>query len=347
VADLEFKNAIETAQALVPQLREEADVVIALTHLGYEGGYGYEGYNSTGDVELAEAVSGIDVIVGGHSHTTLTEPRMVGNTMIVQAGDWSRYVGRVDLTIDTDTDTVTDSAYTLIPVNLKKSVSYNDQSYMMYVAAGYLDDPAILEAQKPYMDQANEVLDQALGEALVKLDGARELVRSGETNLGDMITDAMRAKVGADIAFQNGGGIRSDIGPGMLSYRDVLTVQPFGNILTTIDMTGAQVMDVLNYAATIKPGQGAFLHVSGLKWTLNRGAGKAENVMVGDAPIDLEKTYSVVTNNFMAAGGDGYAMLKDLPQYDTGFVDADALKEYIEKMGKVDPKVEGRLTIIE
>lgn len=347
VEDLEFKNAIETAQTLVPQLREEADVVIALTHLGYEGGYGYEGFNSTGDVELAEAVSGIDVIVGGHSHTTLTEPRMVGNTMIVQAGDWSRYVGRVDLIIDSEADTVTDSAYTLIPVNLKKQVSYKDQSYMMYAAAGYLDDSAILEAQKPYLEQADAILNQAIGEALVKLDGARELVRSGETNLGDMITDAMRAKVGADIAFQNGGGIRSDIAPGMISYRDVLTVQPFGNILTTIDMTGAQVMDVLNYAATIKPGQGAFLHVSGLKWTLNRAAGKAENVMVGDAPIDLEKTYSVVTNNFMAAGGDGYVMLKDLPQYDTGFVDADALKEYIEQMGKVEPKVEGRLTIIE
>lgn len=347
VEDLEFKNAIETAQALVPQLREEADVVIALTHLGFEGGYGYEGYNSSGDVELAEAVSGIDVIVGGHSHTVLTEPKMVGDTMIVQAGDWSRYVGRVDLTIDSEADTVTDSAYTLIPVNMKKRVRYNDNAYFMYVAPGYLDDPAILEAQKPYMDQADGILDQALGEALVKLDGARELVRSGETNLGNLITDGMRAKVSAEIAFQNGGGIRSDIAPGMVSYRDVLTVQPFGNILTTLDMTGAQVMDVLNYAATIKPGQGAFLHVSGLTWTLNRAAGKAENVMVGDAPIDLEKTYLVVTNNFMAAGGDGYVMLKDLPQYDTGFVDADALREYIVIKGKVEPKVEGRLTIIE
>jgi 5'-nucleotidase/UDP-sugar diphosphatase len=347
VEDLEFKNAIETAQALVPKLREEADVVIALTHLGVEGGYGYSGYDSTGDVEVAEAVPGIDVIVGGHSHTTLTEPVMVGNTMIVQAGDWSRYVGRVDLTIDSDVNKVTDSAYTLIPVNMKKRVRYNDNAYFMYVAQGYLEDGAILEAMQPYLEQADSVLDQALGEALVKLDGARELVRSGETNLGNLITDGMRAKTGVDIALMNGGGIRSDIAPGMVSYRDVLTVQPFGNTLVTMNLTGAQIMDVLNYAATIQPGQGAFLHVSGLTWTLNRAAGKAENVMVGDAPLDLNKTYSAVTNSFMAGGGDGYTMLKDVAGSDTGFVDADALREYIVNQGKVEPTVEGRLMIVE
>ncbi len=349
-ADLDFKDPIATAKALVPQLREaeHADLVIALTHLGYfeeAGG----GYRSAGDIKLAQEVAGIDLIVGGHSHTELREAGMVGSSMIVQAGGYSQNVGRVDLTFDTEKKQLTESAYTLIPVNMKKRVKYHDKVYFMYAEQGYVEDVEVLDILKPYVEQAERFLAEPLGEALVELDGGKTTSRSKETNLGNLVTDGMRAKTGADIALLNGGGIRATIAPGQVTYRDVLTVEPFGNTLTLLELTGAQIMDVLNYAATIETGNGAFLHVSGLKWTLNRklDKGVAENVLVGDAPIDLAKTYKVVTNNFMAAGGDGYVMLKDLPQMDTGFVDADATKEYIKQLGKVEPKVEGRLTILE
>lgn len=344
-ADLEFKPAIEAAQEFVPKLQEEADIVIALTHVGLHGESGGP-YDEPGDLKLAEAVQGIAVIVGGHSHDAMEQAEVVGDTLIVQAGDWGKYVGRVDLTVDSETNKVTEYTYHLLPVNKTKRVTYNDKNYYMYADTGYIEDQAILEALTPYLAQSDELLSQPIGEALVRLDGDRNLVRSQETNMANLITDGMRAKTGADIAFQNGGGIRAPIEAGTITYRDVLTVQPFGNTLVIIDMTGAQVMEVLNYAATIDPegGIGAFLHASGLTWTNNKGV--PENVMVGDAPIDLEKTYKVVTNNFMGAGGDGYEMLKDLPKYDTGFVDADALREYIEKAGKVEPKVEGRLTIV-
>lgn len=345
VADLEFKNAIETAQELVPMLREEADVVVALTHLGLkEGGYGYAGYEATSDLELAGAVQGIDVIVGGHSHDVLEQAEVVGDTLVVQAGEWGKYVGRLDLTIDSETNKVTEHTYNLLPVNKTKRVTYNEKNYYMYAGTGYVEDTEIVDALAPYLAQADELLSQPIGEALVRLDGDRELVRSQETNMANLITDAMRSKTGADIAFQNGGGIRSPIEAGTITYRDVLTVQPFGNTLVIIEMTGAQVMEVLAYAAKVEAGQGAFLHASGLAWTNNKGV--PENVMVGDGPIDLEKTYTVVTNNFTGAGGDGYGMLKDLPKTDTGFVDADALREYIANAGKVEPKVEGRLTIV-
>jgi 5'-nucleotidase/UDP-sugar diphosphatase len=253
----------------------------------------------------------------------------------------------LELTVDTEADAIVGVTYNLVSINGKKRVKYNDNSYYMYTSPGYVEDKAILEAMSPYMEQANELLSQPIGEALVTLVGDKSESRSQETNLGNLITDGMRAKVGADIAFQNGGGIRAGIAEGTITYRSVLTVQPFGNILTTLEMSGAQVMDVLNYAASLDSGAGAFLHVSGVKWTLNRQTKKAEDVMVDDAPIDLEKTYTVVTNNFMASGGDGYAMLKDIPQYETGFVDADALMEYIGMLDKVEPKVEGRLTIVE
>ncbi len=345
-ADVEFKNATETAKELVPKLREEADIVIALTHLGFWENLTGE-YFSSGDLSLAKAVPGIDVIVGGHSHTAVTEAEVVGDTLIVQAGEWSKYVGRLDLTIDSDADKITEYTYKLIPVNMKERITYNDKRYLMYVDKGYIEDGEIVEAMTPYEEQADELLSQPIGEALVELDGARELIRSQETNLGNLVTDALRAKTGAEIALHNAGGIRSDIAPGPITYRDILKVHPFGNTLVLLDMTGAQIMDVLNYAVTIEPGRGAFLHVSGLKWTLNRTKGIAENVMIGDAPIDLEKTYTVVTINFLATGGDGYSMLKDIASTDTGFTQGDVLREHIAKLGKVEPKVEGRLTIVE
>jgi 5'-nucleotidase/UDP-sugar diphosphatase len=341
--DLAFKSAIDVARELVPKLRTEADVVIALTHLGfYEDAGG--GYNSPGDLKLAKDVPGIDVIVGGHTHTKVMEPKVINNTLIVQAGAYSENVGRLNLTFDSDAKKITGSTYKLMSVNGKTRVKYNDKYYTMYVDKGYIEDQDIVEAIKPYIGQADTLLSQPVGEAAVELVGGKTESRSQETNLGNLITDGMRAKTGADIALLNGGGIRAGIAPGKITYRDVLTVQPFGNTLVLLDLTGAQVMDVLNYAATIEPGNGAFLHVSGLKWTNNKG--KVENVLAGDAPIDVQKTYKVVTNNFMSAGGDGYKMLKDLPQIDSGFVDADALKEYVAKQGKVEPKVEGRLTVI-
>jgi 5'-nucleotidase / UDP-sugar diphosphatase len=343
IADLTFKNPIDVAKELVPKLKAEADIVIALTHLGFYK----DGGNEIGDIELAKAVPDIDVIVGGHTHTALTAAEKVGKTLIVQAGAYSQYVGRLDLVVNTDSNTVTADTYKLLSVNGKTPVKYNDKTYYVYTEQGYVEDKALADLTAPYLTQAGDLLAQPVGEALVELVGGKEQSRSQETNLGNLITDAMRDKTGADIAFLNGGGIRAGIAPGTIAYRDVLTVQPFGNTLVTLNLTGEQVMQVLNYAATVKPGAGAFLHVGGLKWTLNRKAGAAEKVMAGDAPLDLKKTYKVVTNNFMAAGGDGYAALKDLPKYDTNFVDADALKEYIGKLGKVEPKVEGRLTIVE
>ncbi len=342
IQDLRFKSVIDTAKKYVPELKEHADLVIALTHLGlYE-----EDADRVGDLQLARAVPEIDVIVGGHTHTSLVEPQVVGDTLIVQAGGYSENVGRLNLTVDSEADQVIDYTYELMPVNMKKRVKYNDKRYYMYVGTGYVEDQEILDAMQPYLEGADELLGQPIGEALVELTGSKGESRSQETNLGNLITDAMLAKTGADIALMNGGGIRAGIAPGTITYRDVLTVQPFGNTLTVLDMTGAQIQEVLDLAAT-KVGSGGFLHVGGLGVTYNTKEGNAENVMVDGEPIDPEKTYKVVTNNFVAAGGDGYTMLKDMPSYDTGYVDADALVEYIQTLGNVDPKVEGRITIIE
>ncbi len=340
VADLEFKSVVETAKKHVPLLRRKADLVIALTHIGlYDEGMGY-----VDDQKLAAAVPGIDIIVGGHTHTDLEEPILVGNTIIVQAGGYSESMGRLDLVVDNISNKVTKHNYELLSVNGKKRVKYNGKKYYKYAGTGYVEDKEILEAQTPFIEGADKLLGKAIGEASVELTGGKSVNRSQETNLGNLITNGMLAKTGAEIAFQNGGGIRAGIAPGTISYRDVLTVQPFGNTLVVIDMTGEQIIEVLNLAAG-KVGSGAFMQVAGLKVTYNSADKKAENVMVGDAPIDPVKTYKVVTNNFVAAGGDGYKMLKDLAKYDTGYVDADATMEYIQNLGKVAPKTEGRITV--
>jgi 5'-nucleotidase/UDP-sugar diphosphatase len=342
VKGLEFLDVIDTAEKYVPELKKKADLVIALTHIGY-----YDSDSElVGDAQLAEAVPGIDVIVGGHTHTTLDQPVVVGDTLIVQADGYSEKVGRLNLTVDSDTDKVSNYTYELIPVNGKKRVKYKGKSYYQYVGTGFIEDKDIQKAMAAYLEGADELLKKPVGTADVELVGGKSVSRSQETNLGNLITDGMRVKTGADIALQNGGGIRAGIAPGTITYRDVLTVQPFGNTLTEIMMTGAQIVEVLNVAA-VKVGSGGFMQVSGLKVTYNKITGKAESVLVGNAPIEIEKTYKVVTNNFVAAGGDGYKMLRPLAKYDTGYVDAEATMEYIRKHGKVDPKVEGRITVVE
>ena len=343
VEDLKFISALETAKRIVPKLRPEVDVLIALTHLGFyeESGLGYK---AAGDLRLAREVSGIDVIVGGHSHTALKEPKAIGKTLIVQAGEWSKWVGRLDLTIDSDEGGIVQHRYRLIPVNMKTRIKYQGKKYFVYQDRGVVEDRDILQVINPYLKKADNALSAPVGEALVKLEGARDIVRFRETNLANLITDSMRAKTGADIAFQNAGGIRSDIAPGMITYRDILTVHPFGNTLVLMDMTGEQILDLLDRAAKIRPGQGAFLHASGIRWTNNKG--KVTDVIVGKSPIDRNETFRVVTNNFLAAGGDGYTLLKKIPHLDSGFVDADSLRDYINRAGKVRPKIEGRLIII-
>ena len=344
VKGLEFLDVINTAERYVPELKKKADLVIALTHIGY-----YDSDSDSeliGDAQLAEAVPGIDVIVGGHTHTSLDQPIVVGDTLIVQADGYSEKVGRLNLTVDGDTDKVSNYTYELMPVNGKKRVKYKGKNYYQYVGTGFVEDKDIQKAMAAYLEGADELLKKPVGTTVVELVGGKSVSRSQETNLGNLITDGMRVKTGADIALQNGGGIRAGIAPGTITYRDVLTVQPFGNTLTEIMMTGAQIVEVLNVAA-VKVGSGGFMQVSGLKVTYNKIAGKAENVLVGNAPIEIEKTYKVVTNNFVAAGGDGYKMLRPLAKYDTGYVDAEATMEYIRKHGKVYPKVEGRITVVE
>ncbi|AJG40908.1 UDP-sugar hydrolase [Thermotoga sp. RQ7] len=315
---LKFENALKVAQKMAPELKNQADVVIALAHLDWGEP---EKENITTTHQLAE-VDGIDVVVAGHSHVLGSE--VVGGKIIVSAGEYGKYVGRLDL--DVEDGKIVAWHWQAIPVNLKV---YRDGKYE-YVGKPYLENRYVAKALEYFKKVGDEKLDTVIGETKIFLDGEREHVRSRSTNLANLITDAMRWKVKADIAFTNGGGIRASIKPGKITVRDILTVLPFGNTLYVLELTGEQIMKVLEYAATIPEGKGAFLQVSGLTWRSKDG--KVVEVLVNGEPLDLKKTYRVVTNNYMASGGDGYTMLKEWGGYDTGYLMSDAVVEYIQSV---------------
>lgn len=187
--------------------------------------------------------------------------------------------------------------------------------------------------------------------------GERSRVRSQETNLANLITDAMLDKakiVNALIAIQNGGGIRASIPKGKITLGQIMTVLPFGNYLVTLDLTGQQIIEALeNGVSQVKDLAGRFPQVSGLRfvWDPNAEVGKRivsveiKNPDGTYQPIDPNKTYRVVTNNFLAQGGDGYTVFqKGTNVINLGFVDYEVLKEYIQNNSPVNPKVEGRIT---
>ncbi len=319
-----FANCVETAKRLVEELKDRVDIVVVLAHLGW----GPEGEGKTTSKQLAQLVNGIHVIVDGHSHTRFETAQVVNGVIVVQAWEWGKYVGRLDLEIENGK--IVSHSWRAIPVNLKVYKGKDEQGKDIYE---FIDKPYeehfYVKTVLDYFRQlGDERLNTVIGRTHVLLDGERANVRSKSTNLANMICDAMMWKVNADVALMNGGGIRASIRPGDITVRDVLTVLPFGNTLYVLKMTGEQLMKVLEYAATVKEGQGAFLQVGGLTW--KSVAGQVVEAKVKGEPIDPNKVYVVVTNNYLAGGGDGYTVLTNLPGYDTGFRLDSVLVEYIQ-----------------
>ncbi|AEH51638.1 5'-nucleotidase C-terminal domain-containing protein [Pseudothermotoga thermarum] len=303
-----FLSAVETSKKLVPQLREKADVVIALAHLGIVPGR-YP--DATTSIKLAEEVDGIDVIIDGHSHTKMEEAMVVNSTIIVQAWEWGKVVGRLDLEIEDGK--IVSWSWKAIPVT-----SDVEEHFYVKTVLGY------------FKALGSEKLDTVIGETKIVLDGERANVRSKSTNLANLIADAMAWRANADVAIMNGGGIRASIKPGKISIRDVLTVLPFRNTLYVFQMKGEGLLKILEYACTVKPGQGAWPQVSGL--TFKSVGGKLVEAKVKGQPIDPEKTYIVATNNYLALGGDGYVVFKQLTGYDTGLALDNVVIEYIQNV---------------
>ncbi len=326
---MDFRNPIQEAAKLVPELRSKADVVIAATHMGhYENGR--HGIQAPGDVEMARAVTGLDLVVGGHTQNpacmraenvmdttyvpgTACQPDRQNGTWIVQAHEWGKYVGRADFQYRNGTFTLV--KYALIPVNLKNTPTI-------------AENPDMLAMLKPYQDFGQKKLHINVGTSDGMFEGDRAYVRKRATNLGMLIGQSMMEKTHADFAVLNAGGVRDSLPAGAITYKDILQVQPFGNTLCTITLSGREVLDYLSVSYKMSPGAGGFAHLSGVE--LITANGVMLQARIGGAFVDTDKRYTMVINSFMAVGGDGYPVFTGHPGFvNTGFVDAEALRGYI------------------
>lgn len=319
--NLRFVPVVEEAKKIVPFFRKNSDVLIAVTHAGH---YKDEnrGSNAPGDVAIARAVPGIDLIVGGHTQIPLFEADRQNGTIIVQAQDWGKYVGRVDLEILDGK--VSLKEYKLIPVNLKGSTVKIAQ------------DTNMEQFLKPFKEQGDAALSVEVGATEADLIGERNIVRFGETNLGNLVAESYRAKFNADFSITNSGGIRATIPAGKITLESIMTVLPFGNDVGTAEMTGAEIVKyftVVVHTLAPKPGEtsagGAFPQLSGIEMTANRELKTITDVKIAGVAIDMNKTYKLAIPKFMGAdGGDGFPKLATFKAF--GFIDSNIVTEFIQ-----------------
>jgi len=335
VEDLVFENEIETARTLVPQLKREADIVIALAHLGIFDS------RALGSRHLASQVNGIDVIVDGHTHTRLESPLIVsdpsgGKSIIVQAWKWGLVLGRLDLWIQGGK--VKEYRFEAIPINLDKDGNNTPE------------DPALLKLLQPYADEAEARLSTVIGSLETALSSTA--AREKEAAAGNLVADSMQwfsARWGSDFAVMNGGSIRHDLPAGPVSLKSVHDMLPFENSIYLVTLPGDEVLRLFDFMAAIPEGSGAFPQFSSeVNVVLDRTARKASGLRIKGKPIDPSRSYRIATSSFLAGGGDGYKILQQAREkFDTAALQQPVLIDFIRSMGgKISPKLEGRITVV-
>ena len=311
--------------------------IIVLSHSGYGV-----------DQRVAAETTGVDVIVGGHTNTYLSNvaegavgpyPTMVGSTAIVSAFAYGKFLGELNVVFNDGGEVVTATGEPLI------------------MDAAVAEDAPTIARIAELAVPLEEMRSKVVAEAATGIDGSRDNCRAVECQMGNLVADAMLARVadqGVTIAFANGGGLRASIDAGPVTMGEVLTVLPFQNTLSTFTVTGADVLAALeNGVSQVEEGAGRFVQVAGLKYTfdpkLPAGA-RVSEVMVlvgGDAwaPIDPAAEYIAVSNNYVRGGGDGFEMFVNARDvYDFGPDLADVTAEYLAANAPYTPYLDGRIT---
>ncbi|MBB5723082.1 5'-nucleotidase [Loktanella ponticola] len=328
-----FSDPIAAVQGEVDKLTAEGvNKIIVLSHSGYAT-----------DINVAENTTGVDVIVGGHTNTLLSNtndsaegpyPTMVGDTAVVQAYAYGKFLGELNVTFD-DEGVITEAAGE--PILIDSQVAENED-----VLARIAELAVPLE----------EIRTKVVAETAEEIVGSRDLCRAAECPMGTLIADAMLDRVqdqGIQIAIQNGGGVRASIDAGPVTMGEVYTVLPFQNTLSTFQVTGDVIVAALeNGVGQVEDGAGRFPQVAGMSFAFDAAAeagSRVSDVMVGGEPIDPTATYGVVSNNYVRNGGDGYEMFKDAANaYDFGPDVAEVMAEYMAEGGAYTPYTDGRIT---
>lgn len=305
---LTFASPEKVLPPIIRHVRAKgASLVVVLSHEGLEA-----------DRLLARKVSGIDIIVGGHSHTTVKDPVVESGTVIVQAGSNGIYLGALHVVINKKT---------------KKVVSFTrrDELELVSPSAGVQMDPSVAQIVDRYESQVKAEFSRVIGTAAV------DLVRdpNRESNLGDIIADAMRQSSGAQIAFQNRGGIRADIPKGPITLETLFTVLPFDDDIISMELTGEQILEMLEKSVQAEN----LLQVSGMRIVYdlsNPSGGKVVTAEVAGKPLESRKTYRVATNDFLASVGGTFEVLKKGTNVTTGQPQRDAVADYIGKNSPIN-----------
>ena len=326
VKGIEFTSPVDAAKEQVEELEKQgADVIVALSHVGTDESSDPTAY------DVIKAVDGIDVYVDGHSHTTFKNGEKVNDTLLVSTGEYLSNLGKVEIELDENNEVVNATA-----------------SLITKEEASKVTPDAKVAAKIAEIDKAQgEVLSEVIGKNTIELDGERNSVRFGETNLGNLITDAMMDETGADLAITNGGGIRASIKVGDITKGDVVSVLPFGNFVVTKQLTGAQIKEVLEFGVrSYGESLGGFPHVAGIKFVVDPSKPVGDRIIsltINGEALDMNKTYTVATNDFTAAGGDDYPCFADVPTINEYSSLEEILANFIKTLGTVSYTKQGRI----
>ncbi|SBS67475.1 bifunctional UDP-sugar hydrolase/5'-nucleotidase UshA [Vibrio splendidus] len=333
---VEIKKAIKEIEA-----NETVDLIFATTHMGHYAD-GQHGSEAPGDVLLARSLEEgqLDAIIGGHSQNPVCmegneyadfnpgddcKPDQQNGTYIMQAHEWGKYVGRADFEFYDGKLHL--AKYDLIPVNLKEKDENGDYQF---IQAEIEPNSTVIATLSAYQQQGQELLDVDISKTDAKLEGDRNVVRSEQTNLGHLLGHAYRTYdlVNADFGVMNSGGVRDSIAEGKIAYRDVLTVQPFGNFVTKATMTGAEVKAYLDVVATKTAGSGAYAQLDNISLTVDCDLSDVTIREINNKTFSLTDTYTFSVISFSAAGGDDYPVI-DVES--TQLTDAAVLREFFVK----------------
>jgi len=322
-----FLPVLDTAKALAKELKGQgANLIVALAHLDF-----------VEDMELFQ--SGIvDILLSGQDHYYIFQDN--GKSLWMDSGEDADKVGIVDVHM---------KSY------MKRGKKrFNWEADMRFVDTKHIpEDEAIAAKVQSYEEYLSKELDIEIGKTSTELDSRKKIVRTEEAAIVNLIADAMRDGVDADIGIANGGGIRAKkiYAPGTsISRRDMLTEMPFGNVVVKLRLTGAQIWEALeNGVSQVENNAGRFPQVSGLSFTFNRKAQAGSRVVtakIGGQPLNKGRSYTVATNNYAAGGGDGFSVFKKgevIIDASGATLLASMMMNYIKANGSVSPKVEGRI----
>ena len=349
IGHLEFKDPVPVTANLAKEIKAKynPDITIAVTHMGHFIDAKH-GINAPGDVTLARSLPAntLDMIIGGHSQEPVCvaseninddsfkpglacNPDQQNGTWIMQAHEWGKYVGKAEFKLENGELSLLD--YKLMPVNLYVEKTQADGTLKEVLANEYIKpDPSLKAFLAKYQAIGAKQIEGTIGSVDARLEGDRNKVRYQQTNLARVIIQAQMNVVGADFGLISGGGIRSSIDAGEISYKDILKVHPFKNRITYMDWQGAELWDYLNTVTSFPADAGAYLQYH--KLSFERKNGKLINVFIDGKPFDKSKTYRMSLNSYNASGGDGYPTINTLKGFvSTDETDAQALKTFISQ----------------